>query len=176
MCPIGAAGWLESQFAKRADCLFESSLNLPQHAAEHRPKRPTFAHSLECWPDDASYYSEEEERWNPSGAGQGHEERRSKGLASESFIPSGTFPSSSEEDAANFVPKAEAIFTGHVLAAELLTNGHSGRKFHHVHVRTLGGEYDVVADPEVVRGEPLLSGVVQGVFWLTGRLVRDGNG
>jgi hypothetical protein len=40
MCPIGAAGLLESQFAKRVDCLVESSLSLPQHAAEHRPKRP----------------------------------------------------------------------------------------------------------------------------------------
>ena len=125
-----------------------------------------FARSLDCWADDAAYEAAEAEKW-AHRAVEG--EREVKGFAAESFIPTGTFSIGSE---AETPPSAQAWFTGHVLAANVRTNAHSGRSFHHVLVRTLGGEYDVVADPEVVKGEPVVGGVVQTSAWLTGRLLR----
>jgi len=126
-----------------------------------------FARTLACWQDDASYAAAEEAKWAAKGYSSGDKVR---GFSAESFIPSGTF-SLGDPPPGGFVPKAEAIFTGHVLLAELATNGHSGLPFHHLVVKTLGGEYDVVADPTVPEGEPVVGGVVQGTFWLTGRLV-----
>jgi hypothetical protein len=126
-----------------------------------------FARTLVCWPDDATYTAAEDAKWAAKGYASGGKVR---GFSSESFIPSGTF-SLGDPPPGEFVPKAEAIFTGHVLHAEVVTNGHTGVPFHHLVVRTLGGEYDVVADPTVPEGNPVEGGVVQGTFWLVGRLV-----
>jgi hypothetical protein len=124
-----------------------------------------FARTLTCWPDDAAYTAQEEARWSSR---EGPEDRPVKGFAAESFIPSGMF---ALDPSKPHTPKAEAIFTGHVLDTRVLVNGLTGRSFRHALVRTLGGESDVVADPEVVKGEPAVGGVVQGSFWLSGRLV-----
>jgi hypothetical protein len=120
-----------------------------------------FARSLRCWADDAAYEDGERERWPDAGT----EERPVRGFAAESFVPSGMFTTDGAP------ATAHAIFTGHVLETDTRTNEHTGAVYLHVHVRTLGGEYDVVADPEVVKGEPVTGGVVQGTFWLSGRPV-----
>lgn len=91
-------------------------------------------------------------------------------FAAESYLPSGTFtPELDTRDP----PEAEAIFTGHILKTELLTNSFTGRQFHCASVRTLPGIIDVVADPEVVEGQPIVGGVAKGSFWLTGRVTSD---
>ena len=125
-----------------------------------------FARTLTCWPDDAAYEAAEQERWGHRETAEGQPVR---GFAAESFIPAGMFTPGQGENAQ---PTADALFTGHVLATEILTNAHTGMTFRHVLVRSLGGEYDVVADPTVVEGEPVVGGVVQGQFWLSGRLLR----
>jgi head-tail adaptor len=63
-----------------------------------------------------------------------------------------------------------ALFTGRVLDTGELTNGWSGATFLWARVRTLGGEVDVVADPEIVTGDATVGGVAQGEFWMSGRL------
>jgi hypothetical protein len=122
-----------------------------------------FARTLTCWPDEAAYTAAEEVKW---GGSKGPDGQAVRGFAAESFIPSGMF---ALDPSKPHTPRAEAIFTGHVLSTEVLLNAQTGRSFHHARVKTLGGEFDVVADPEVVKGEPVAGGVVQGSFWLTGR-------
>jgi hypothetical protein len=113
-----------------------------------------FAHELQAF--------ESEEQYRASQL----EEPR---FASQSFFPSGLFVPDGESDTP---PQAYAFFTGRVLQTALLTNPAPGGSFCWAQVRTLGGEVDVVADPEVIRGELTKDGVIQGTFWLSGRISR----
>jgi hypothetical protein len=82
-------------------------------------------------------------------------------MASESFIPSGLFGQEGE-------PRALGMFTGRVLEAAWKTNPLQGRSYWWALVQTLGGQFDVVADPELI-ANPLEKGnIVQGSFWLSG--------
>ena len=112
----------------------------------------SFAHRLDAYPSDEAFYDSQQ---------------REPKFAAESFIPSGLFKPT--EDAID-PPRAYAIFTGHVLRTALLTNPATEARFHWAWVRTLGGEVDVVADPEVLNGRLVEGGVVSGSFWLSGQL------
>lgn len=88
-------------------------------------------------------------------------------LAPESFIPSGLFtPRGQPRQPA----QAQAILSGHVLDTSKLINPVTSQKFYWAQVQTLGGLFDVVADPQVIQGPLVKDGVVRGVFWLSGRL------
>jgi len=89
-------------------------------------------------------------------------------FASRSFIPSGMFMPDGRKDRP---PAAEAIFTGQILQAEFRTNAASGMQFWRAVVDTLGGRYDVVADPVLLQQQPVVGGYLSGTFWLSGRLV-----
>ncbi len=129
---------------------------LPELPAAAVLQVAAFARQLDCWADEDAYHEAEREKWGGR-----------PGFASESFIPSGTFvPGGGDREV------AEAIFTGEVEEAERVTNPATGASFHRLLVKTLGGRYDVVADPTVPNGEPAAGGVVQGTFWLTGRVVE----
>lgn len=108
-----------------------------------------FAEGIEVWPDVAAYNE-------ANGSGSGH-------LAAQSLIPSGLFgPGGNERP-----PRAEAIITGVVTAAERRTNGHSARPFDWCQVETYAATLDVVTDVESELFAP--GQVVQGTFWLVGR-------
>jgi hypothetical protein len=95
------------------------------------------------------------------------EERK---FASQFFIPSGLFqPGGGETDP----PAALAVFAGHVLQADRRTNPATGRDFYWALVASHGGSYDVVADPSLLEEPPVVGGVIQGQFWLSGRLAGD---
>lgn len=114
-----------------------------------------FAYKLSCFADDEQFRSSQ------SGTMK---------FAADAYLPSGIFtPGLKDRDP----PEAEAIFAGHILSAELRTNPSTGRRFHYLSVESLPGVFDVVADPEVVEGEPVTSGVAKGNFWLSGRIVSD---
>jgi hypothetical protein len=49
-------------------------------------------------------------------------------------------------------------------------NETTGDAFWWARVRTLGGEIEVVADPVLLTGPVTPGAVVQGSFWLSGRL------
>jgi hypothetical protein len=83
-------------------------------------------------------------------------------MAAESCIPSGTFSTP---------PKSTVVFYGHVLNRAQLTNSHTECAFCWAQVRTLGGEFDVVADPEIIKGTITQGGVIGGSVWLSGRIV-----
>lgn len=123
-----------------------------------------FAHELTLWPDEAAYLAAPlvpREKQSPGSDPSAVPPR----LAVRSFIPTGLFAPSATS------PTAEAVLTGVVLGAERLTNELTGDVFWWLLVESLGGTFDVVADPELVRAPPAPGAVVQGAFWLSGRLV-----
>jgi hypothetical protein len=83
----------------------------------------------------------------------------------EAFLPAGLY---AQDGGA---PTAEAIFTGRVTATETRTNGTTGKRFVWAQVRTEGGTYDVVAAQEQLPDGLSTGAIVQGVFWMVGRVV-----
>jgi len=65
---------------------------------------------------------------------------------------------------------AMAVLSGRVLDTRVRVNELTGLGFRWAAVRTLVGDIDLVADPLVVTGEPAVSGIVIGTFWLSGRI------
>ena len=120
--------------------------------AVHTMQIAAFAHTLSVFADEEAYRSAPQEQEGPR-------------WATESFVPVGLFETSGE-------PPAHAMFTGRVLEAALRTNPATGASFFWALVRTLGGEIDVVADPELVQAPLVAGGVVQGMFWLSGRILK----
>jgi hypothetical protein len=112
-----------------------------------------FAHELEAFVDEDSYYASQAEGVR---------------FAAESFIPAGLF---SLGHNGGGPPAAQAVLAGTVLAWENITNPFSGRPFHWARVRTLGGEIDIVTDPSILIGELVEGGIVRGSFWLSGRIL-----
>jgi hypothetical protein len=108
-----------------------------------------FAEAIEAWPDEASFLA-------TRGPGE-------PGV--EAFLPAGLY---SQEGGS---PVAEAIFTGRVLAAERRTNASTGRPFVWAQVKTEGGVYDVVAAEESLPDGVAAGAIVQGIFWMVGRVV-----
>ncbi len=66
--------------------------------------------------------------------------------------------------------QSEVHMYGRILETRQLTNPVTGLKFYWAHVRTDGGEMDVVADPQIVEGALVNHGILGGLFWLSGRL------
>ena len=91
-------------------------------------------------------------------------------FASESFIPSGLF-TAGPQGKNKHPPQAQAIFSGRVIATQRLTNPVTNQKFYWARVHVLGGEIDIVADPQVVEGTVVEDGIVSGTFWLSGRIL-----
>ncbi len=92
-----------------------------------------------------------------------------RGMAVESFIPSGTFKPSGE---LIDPPIAQAVLTGRILTSERRTNSLSELPFYALTVNTLGGIIDMAVDPSLVKSEPVVGGVVFGSFWISGRLLE----
>lgn len=111
-----------------------------------------FAHELDAYPDEDAYTASQEGELK---------------YAAESFIPSGLFVEEGE------APQPAAIFTGRVLETEVRSLPDSWRSFVWARVRTLGGEVDVVAARDEVRGEVVPGGIVSGSFWLSGRIIGE---
>lgn len=107
-----------------------------------------FAEVIEAWADEAAFLSEQQE--GEPGV--------------EAFLPSGLY-------AQDGAPTAEAIFTGRVLATEARTNASTGRGFIWAQVKTQGGTYDVVAAEESLPDGLATGSIVQGIFWMVGRVV-----
>lgn len=157
----GAYGWANPtpQDPRKGDCplvidLPDFDLNL----ARFRPgeilllRVAGFAESLACFSTDAEFEAvPRTARYSP-----------------EYFIPIGLFVEGRGQ------PGATARFAGHVLRTRVARNPVTQRPFRHLVVKTLVGTIDVVADPGIVQGNPIRGGVVEGSFWLTGRILEEG--
>lgn len=115
-----------------------------------------FAHELNIFESDEAF-----------DASQSDQEAK---FAAESFIPSGLFTVDGGETEP---PEALAIFSGHVLETKVLNNPITDNQFVWIKVETLGGEIDIVADPELVKEKVFVGGIVRGSFWLSGKLLVD---
>ena len=77
-----------------------------------------------------------------------------------------------------------AVFTGHVVRSDVKINEQTGEYFYWALVETYGGcRFDVVIHPHLIdhykgRGQspPRPGCIVQGHFWLSGRLVGEYEG
>lgn len=120
-----------------------------------------FAHELVAYPNEDAFSAANQ---NPGSSANDNDVKVS--FAPESFIPSGMFV---EEE--GDTPTPTAMFTGHVLEVRELTTPLSDTPFYWIRVKTFGGEYDVVATNDVIKGKPITGGIVTGVFWLRGRML-----
>lgn len=89
-------------------------------------------------------------------------------LSTESFIPIGLFRQNEE-----IPPQAHGQFAGTIKSFELKTNQSSGAKFYWFLVETLGGEIDVISDPNYVKKEPQIGSIIYGSFWLNGKILNN---
>lgn len=91
-------------------------------------------------------------------------------FAKKSFVPVGLFDFETENWDEQNPPRPIGKFTGEIREYELRTNELSGEKFYWFLIDTFGGEVDTVADVKLVSIEPQIGGVVNGHFWLSGRI------
>ena len=112
-----------------------------------------FAHELNVFDSEAAFHEAQKESATP--------------MAAESFIPSGLF---GDENAA---PEAYGVFTGTVLAHDILTNGLTGTNYGWASVKTLGGTIDVLFDPVLLDKPITTGGILSGSFWLNGKVLAD---
>ncbi|QQS36638.1 MAG: hypothetical protein IPM56_01395 [Ignavibacteriales bacterium] len=88
-------------------------------------------------------------------------------FATQSFIPMGLFKPEGESTEP---PEALGMFTGIIKEFDIKVNSFTRNHFYWFLVNTLGGEIDIVADPILIIDKPKLNGVIQGQFWLSGKL------
>lgn len=97
-----------------------------------------------------------------------------------SFLASGLFVGGGgsgdiiflDPEAEDFRAPARAFLTGEVQKTERRRNPETGQDFQWALIGTAGGTFDLVAD-DTVLNEPLRPGmIVEGEFWLCGRLVE----
>lgn len=150
-------GWADPVEGE-ADGAYPFVFDAPDASAHRKRKLPevvdlqlaAFAHELSAYESSEAY-----------NVAQSSAELQ---MASESFIPSGLF---GEREGT----KALGMMTGTILAAERKTNELTGKTFWWALVQSLGGQFDVVADEELVTAPLVVGGVLQGSFWLSARIL-----
>ncbi len=88
-------------------------------------------------------------------------------LSARSFFPFGVIA-----DEEPVPPQAHCGLAGKIKEFEQRSNSLTKKNFCWFLVETLGGEIDIVADPKLVGDDPKVGGIVNGSFWLTGKIVR----
>lgn len=134
------------------DFLVHARMLLP---SIHRVQMAAFAHEVQVFSDETHYHASQTQ---PQSQGQ------AIAFAAESFIPSGLFGDQAQP---------YGMLTGVVQHAFTITNPVTSQTFQHAVVKTLGGEYDVVIPPELLYAELQPGNIVQGSFWLTGRILGN---
>lgn len=113
-----------------------------------------FAESAELFADEAAF-----------DAGQEGQEIK---WAAQSFIPSGMFIDENAPESTR--PAARALFTGVVRRAEKRRNALTGSAFYYCEIATHGGVWSAVYPDAAFNDTPQAGNVIQGEYWLTGRL------
>lgn len=112
-----------------------------------------FAQRLQVYPSESAYLAAQQAEQTP--------------FPVRSFIPSGLVTPSGEPVSP---PEPHALLSGLIAAAEMRRNTVSGQPFWWALVESLGGTFDVVADPSLVPSSLAAGQVVSGWFWLSARL------
>jgi len=120
-----------------------------------------FVFKPSVYADEAAYY-----------AAQKTAREGGPSFAADYFIPSGMFaPGDGSALKAAKRPTADALFAGKVLKAERRHNQAGGEDFVWALVETYGGAtIDVVIDPRSLPAAPAAGSILDGEFWLSGRI------
>ena len=102
-----------------------------------------------AWFRDHDHFAQESERLGDHG------------MAPQSLIPVGSFAGQRP---------STAFFCGEIIRVGYKVNPDAGADYWHLVVRTLGGEFDVVAAPDQIEGHPVAGGLVQMDAWLSARI------
>lgn len=154
-------GWANPEPGKPESGAYPFVFDVPDAATYSEFLLPGIAEAqIAAFAHEISFYD------SPYAYSVSQEGQRVK-FASQSFIPSGMFRLSG---AAIEPPEAIAIFTGHVIEADVRKNSLTRQIFFWALVDTLGGRYDVVIDRSLLAQAPSAGGVLSGSFWLSGRL------
>lgn len=89
--------------------------------------------------------------------------------ASRSFVPTDLFNTGEEN-----LSLPTVFFAGIIKEKKILVNKDTKQKFYWMLTDTLGGEADVLFDLRLTDNEPEIGGVVQGSFWLSGKILNTG--
>ncbi|MEO0897975.1 MAG: hypothetical protein AAFY71_16320 [Bacteroidota bacterium] len=156
----GFHAWSEPQDPEKPDTglypfVFDSPdyrlVDLKDVGVESHIQLTGFTFELGVYQDEEAYMAQQEGKIKYSA---------------ESFIPMGLWGSGEEGQG----PEATAMLAGTIKEAELKTNMLTGERFYSMLVETLGGEIDLVADPNIFEIEPLVGGIAMGSFWLSGKI------
>jgi hypothetical protein len=112
-------------------------------------------------------FTQQVKSYDSPEAFEGSQSRQIK-LGSQSFIPSGSF---TPGGGSNHTLQPEALITGYVAEAAVRRNSLTGVEYYWALVDSLGGRFDVLIDPSLLRAVPAAGGVLSGIFWLSGRLL-----
>ncbi len=85
-----------------------------------------------------------------------------------SMIPCGTFDIDGDPD---FEQSPHIIMQGTVRFAEKRVNSYSGESYYYIRLECLGMVYDVLAAIDALEDTPAEGTVLDGVFWVSGRLL-----
>lgn len=127
-----------------------------------------FPHELAVFADDAAF--------------EKAQEGQTVRFTPQTFFASGLFSPATEDgeavfhdpEAEQFSAPARAYFAGRVEKADTRVNPVTGQQFHWALLKILGGKIDLVADTTLIN-HPFQPGmIVQGEFWLCGRLRQEG--
>lgn len=156
----GGIGSEEGSYPLVFDCVdfaVHADRSLP---ASCRAKLTGFARELRVFPDEAAFE-----------AAQPPE----NGFAPQSFFPVGLFAASDalDETGQPAAPSSNALFNGRIVDHKLLTNEETGTSFYWLAIETLDAIFDVVAHPDVVKGQIATGAVAQAACWMFGRLLED---
>ena len=119
-----------------------------------------FGRELTAYESDAAYASASNGRPEPH-------------LAPKSFIPIGLFAAAEADTVPGTrpAPSSNALLTGRIADHRRYTNEATGRDFHWLLVETQDATFDIVADPEIVKGEIVQGGTIEAACWLFGRFL-----
>ena len=121
-----------------------------------------FARELKCFASDEAYLSDSEVRPEPR-------------FSATAFIPIGLFAAAEADRASHGknqpAPSSNALVTGRIAEHRLFTNEVSNCDFHWFLIESLEATFDVIADPQIVKGDIVPGGTIETTCTMFGRFL-----
>ncbi|MDZ4789626.1 MAG: hypothetical protein SGJ17_00200 [Hyphomicrobiales bacterium] len=162
---------------KPHQCATVALFDLIDYACETDRQTPFIASAqIAAFPHDIAVFVDES-AFNASQQGQDVKFAAKSFFASGLFAPLGDDPEGAptyhDPDGPDFRAPAKAYLTGVIAKSETRRNSVTGQSFRWALINTLGGAMDVVASESQFRGDLRPGMIVQGEFWLCGRLTDE---
>ena len=131
--------------------------------AVRRTRIAGFARELSAFASDGAYYAANASRTEPQ-------------FSAKSFVPIGLFAAAVDNTSAMdsrsaAAPSSNALLTGRIAGHRRFTNEAIGRDFLWLLAESLEATFDIIADPEIVKGEIVQGGTVEVSCLLFGRFL-----